>query len=143
MSTFAMNTKIGIIQGPSIKPLISSGVRSLTLTLKRNGFDYASQSFSLTILPNSLLSTSITLNTYTVSTAATYTFSLTLANPLGAKSRIEITLPNQLSINNGQCLATLTALNSPSSVYSSMICGATVNRIISLSFININSFQSG
>lgn len=143
MSTIPANTRISIIQGLFIKPLISSGSRSLTLTLKRNGYDYASQSFSLSILPNNLLTTSITLNTDTVSTVASYTFSMNLTNPLAAKSRIVITLPNQLSINNGVCVASLSALNSPSSVNSSFTCGVSVNRVISLSFININSLQSG
>jgi len=123
--------------------LIGSGVRSLTLTLKRNGFDYGSQSFSVTILPNTLISTSILLNTYTVSTVASYTFSMNLANLLAAKSRILITLPNQLSLSNGVCTASLTALNSPSSVNSSFTCGVTVNRVITLSSINTNTLQKG
>ena len=143
MSTIPASTKISIIQGLFIKPLLSSGARSLTLTLKRNGYDYASQSFPLTILPNSLISTSITLNTDTVSTVASYTFVMNLTNPLAAKSRIMVTLPNQLSISNGVCTSSLSGLNSPSSVNSSFTCGVTVNRVITLSNININTFQSG
>lgn len=143
MSTIPISTKISIIQGLFIKPLISSGTKSLTLTLKRSGFDYATQSFSLTILPNNLLSTSITPNIFTVSTATTYTFVMNLANPLAAKSKIIVTLPNQLSISNGACTATLSALISPSSVNSSFTCSVTVNRVITLNSINTNTLQNG
>lgn len=65
-----------------IKPLISSGIRSLTLILRRDtlGYIYASQSFSLTISSNYLQNVTITLNTYSVSTVAVYTFSFNLFN---------------------------------------------------------------
>lgn len=143
MSTIPANTKISIIQGLFIKPLLSSGTRSLTLTLRRSGYDFASQSFSLTILPNSLSGTSISLNTYTISAVASYTFTMNLTNPLAAKSRIMITLPSQLSISNGVCTASLSALSSPSSINSSFTCGVTVNRLITLGSINVNTLQGG
>jgi hypothetical protein len=143
MSTIPISTKISIIQGFLVKPLVSSGVKSLTLTLKRSGFDFSSQSFSISIDPNYLLSTSIALNTYIVSTSASYSFSMSLSNLLGAKSRIIITLPNQLSIVNGICSATLSAVNSPSSINSSFGCSTTANRAITLISINLNSLQSG
>lgn len=143
MSTIPANTKISIIQGLFIKPLLSSGTRSLTLTLRRSGYDFASQSFSLTILPNSLSGTSISLNTYTISAVASYTFTMNLTNPLAAKSRIMITLPSQLSISNGVCIASLSVLSSPSSINSSFTCGVTVNRLITLGSINVNTLQGG
>lgn len=143
MSTFSTGTNISIIAGLYIQPLINSGAKSLTITLLRSGYSYATQSFPLTILPNSLVTPTITLNTYMVSTVATYTFNVGLTNPLATKSRIIITLPNQLSIANGICTSTLSALNNPSSINSSSTCNVTSNRVITLTSINTNTLQSG
>lgn len=85
--------RINVIQGFFVKPLISSGTKSLTITLRRGNSDYASQSFALTILTNALLNPNIGLSTSVVSSVASYTFNMTTSNILGTRSRIIIRLP--------------------------------------------------
>jgi hypothetical protein len=143
MSVISASTKLSIIQGFFIKPLINSGTKSLTLTLKRGNSDYATQTFSLTILTNYLQATNITLNTYVVSSSSIYTFLMTLSNALGAKSRIVFTLPNSLYLANGGCTSIVSAQNNPSSINSSLTCNVASNRIITLASINTNLLQSG
>ncbi len=82
MSVISSLTNIRVQSIIYVKPLINSGIRSLTLILRRDtlGYIYASQSFSLTVSSNYLQNVSITLNTYSVSTFATYTFAFSLFN---------------------------------------------------------------
>jgi len=143
MSVISASTKLSIIQGFFIKPLINSGTKSLVLTLKRGNSDYATQTFGLTILTNYLQSTNITLSTSVVSSSSIYTFLMTLSNSLGAKSRIVFTLPNSLYLTNGACTGIVSAQNNPSNINSSLACNVASNRIITLTSINTNLLQNG
>lgn len=141
-SAIPASTKIDLMQGLSIKPLISSGTKSLTLTLRRNNFEFGFQSFGVSIGSNLLLSTSIQPATFTVSSLSDYSFTFSLSNPLGARSRILITLPSQLSMPNGACVRTISAVSNPSNLNSSSTCAVTSNRVIQLGSVTTNTLLS-
>lgn len=88
MSLIDTSTQISIINGIYLQPLISSGTKSITITLFRSSFSYAIQTLSLTSSPNLLTSVTISPQSLTVSQTTSYNFSFTLTNNLGIGASI-------------------------------------------------------
>ena len=111
--------------------------------MQRNGFLYATQAFQVPIAASTLQNVSISIDTKTVASLATYTFSFVLSNSLAVGSKTTIVLPTQLSTSNGSCTFVLSFSNSPLAVNSSAQCTVTSNRIITVSNLNTLALLSG
>lgn len=138
--TFTSNTSVLIAYGISIKSLINSGTKTVYLQVFRNKNSYASGKATITVRPNTLSSVLINLASTTVSASTTYTFTITVKNPLSTGGGVRITLPSDLAISTGTCTATATS--SYNAISSSVSCSATSSTVIMVTNIFSASFPS-
>jgi hypothetical protein len=143
MNIIDTSTQVYIINGVYLKPLISSGTKSITVTLLRSSFSYATQSLALTSSPNYLTSVSIVPQSSTVSQSTSYNFSFTLTNNLGVGASIQIIMPSQLFISTGTCIIVVSSSNYQTRLNSSYSCNAVTNLTIQITNLNINILPSG
>jgi len=143
MNLIATSTSLSVINGVYLQPLISSGTKSLTFTLLRSSFSYATQTLALTSSSNYLSSVSIVPQSATVSQTTSYNFTFTLTNNLGVGSSVQIIMPSDLFIPIGSCSASVNSLNYQTRINSSFVCTATTNLTITISSLNINLLPSG
>lgn len=143
MDLITASTQVFVISGVYLEPLISSGTKSVTVTLVRSTFPYATQQLSLASNPNLLSQVSITPQSTTVSQLTSYNFTFTTYNSLGINAQIQIILPTQLFIAIGACSATVSSLNYQTRINSSFGCTAVNNLTISITTINTILLPSG
>jgi hypothetical protein len=107
--TFTANTSIIENGGLTIKSSVNSGVKTVYLQVFRSKNSYAKGTATITISPNSLMSVTITPLSYTVSALTTYSFAITVRNPLSTGGGVQIILPTDLTLSSGSCTATITS----------------------------------
>jgi hypothetical protein len=128
-NTIAAGTATEINTGIFLQSLVASGTQYVFVQFFRNGSSYSSNTASLTISPNQLLSASFVPTSSLVSATTTYSFVMQTNNPLGVGCGVLITLPTNISILTGTCsvAASLSITNALSSV---ILCTASTSQTI-------------
>lgn len=127
--------------GINVNSIVNSGTRTVFLQVFRNRNSYASGRATFTVMPNSLVSALVSALSYTVSAITTYNFTFTVRNPLAAGGGVRITLPSELSMNNGACTATASSLLG-SALTNSNNCVVTNNTIVFITNMFSTNFPS-
>jgi hypothetical protein len=127
--TFSAGSNLINSGGYNIKSLVNSGTKTVFLQIFRNKNSYASGKATITVSPNWLISATITALSYTVSALTTYTFSVTVRNPLTTGGGMRITLPAELFIAIGACTAAVSS-SYGGAISTNNSCVASSNTVI-------------
>jgi len=141
VATFAKNTAYIITFQDFLAPPSTYPTDKIVFSVLRNGYPLMTGSASLTA-ESSNLSASVTVANSKVSTVTSYTFTITMSNPISSSGAISITFPTQVIISttnsaNSNC-ATLTGVG----VNSLGTCNfqSTLN---SINITNLSASSSG
>jgi hypothetical protein len=140
--TIASGTAVQITSGLFATSSVNSGSKTVAIYFSRSGSSYSYNTASFTVNPNVLTAASLSVLSSTVSTVTTYTFTMTINNPLGSGAAVKITLPSSVSIATGTCtvVASLSIVNALSS---NVLCSASTSQIILVSNISNSVLATG
>lgn len=111
------------VTGFFLNTLINSGTKTVTVQFSRSNVSYSSNTATIIVHPNILVSASVTPTSTLVLTSTTYSFVLQTANPLGVAAAVVITLPTNVTIASGSCSVSA-SLSATSSLSSGIACNA-------------------
>jgi hypothetical protein len=131
---FPANSVLTQNGGINVRSLVNSGLKTVVLQVFRSGNSYASGKASITVRPNSLIGVAITPLSYIVSAVTTYTFAITVRNPLILGGGVRITLPSDVFIPTGTCSATASS-SFGGAISASNTCTVTTNSSITYIFV--------